>query len=387
MDSLSFLFHRISEKYIFEQIFKNMADAQLNIKPMEEWGLFSNINKPLVIAGPCSVESEEQIFETAQMLQVGGIEVLRAGLWKPRTFPGSFEGIGEVGIPWLKRVQRELKMKIATEVANAKHVEEVLKAGIDLLWIGARTTTNPFAVQEIAEALRGVDIPVWVKNPVNPDVELWEGALRRLNLVGLTKIAAIHRGFSAYASSKYRNVPQWQLPIELKQRYPNLQMFCDPSHIAGQRKYVFEVSQQAMDMGFTGLFIESHICPEHALSDAAQQLTPTDLFSLLEKLIIRVGETENVEYKENMDDLRAQIDILDQDLLDILTKRMNISAEIGRYKKENNITILQPGRWETLLAQVLRKGEERGLQREFLEKIFKAIHQASIDCQTKIMNQ
>jgi chorismate mutase len=364
-----------------------MEEKQLNIHMLENWGLFSEVKRPLLIAGPCSVESEEQVFQTAKALKAGGVELLRAGLWKPRTHPNSFEGVGHIGIPWLQRIQRELGMKIATEVANTQHVEEALKAGIDLLWIGARTTTNPFAVQEIAEALRGTDVPVLVKNPVNPDVELWAGALKRLNLVGLKKIGAIHRGFSTFGKSKYRNLPQWQLPIEMKRRYPDLLMICDPSHIAGRRDSIFEVAQKSMDLGFSGLFIESHISPDQALSDAAQQITPTTLFQLLKKLVIRVGDSEDMAYKASIDDLRAQIDVIDQDLLDILAKRMEISAEIGHYKKANNITILQAGRWDNLLAQVLKKGEERGLQREFLEKIFNAIHQASIDRQTDVMNE
>lgn len=361
-------------------------NTQLNLLVPEEWGLFSDTHRPLVIAGPCSAESEQQLFETAKVLKTGGIEILRAGLWKPRTHPNSFEGMGAMGLPWLQQIQRELGMKVATEVANAKHVEEVLKAGIDLLWIGARTTTNPFAMQEIAEALRGEDVPVFVKNPVNPDVELWAGALMRLNLVGVKKIGVIHRGFSIYGASKYRNVPQWQLPIEMKRRYPDLLMINDPSHIAGNRDYLFEVAQQAMDLGFSGLMIETHVCPEKALSDAAQQITPAALFQLLEKLIIRVGDSENLKYRESIEELRSQIDVIDQDLLDLLAKRMGISAEIGQYKKENNITILQPERWDAILVQVFKKGEQRGLQREFLEKIFKAIHQASIDRQTEIMN-
>ena len=259
---------------------------QLNLQALESWGLFSDIKRPLLIAGPCSAESEEQLFETARALKAEGTELLRAGLWKPRTHPNSFEGVGSIGLLWLQRVQQELGMKVATEVANTKHVEEALKAGIDLLWIGARTTTNPFAIQEIAEALRGVDVPVLVKNPVNPDVELWDGALKRLNLAGLKKIGAIHRGFSTFGKSKYRNLPQWQLPIEIKRRYPDLLMICDPSHIAGRRDSIFEVAQKSMDLGFSGLFIESHISPDQALSDAVQQITPAVLFQLLNKLVI-----------------------------------------------------------------------------------------------------
>ncbi len=315
------------------------------------------------------------------------MEVLRAGIWKPRTRPNCFEGVGSEGLSWMQRVQRELGMKISTEVANVKHVYEALKAGMDMLWIGARTTANPFAMQEIADALKGTDIPVLVKNPVNPDVELWIGALERLNMAGLKKMGVIHRGFSTYGKTKYRNVPQWQLPIEIKRRFPEMLMICDPSHISGKREYIQEISQQAMDLGFDGLIVESHICPEIALSDAAQQVTPMALSEILDKLVIRDIDSENVEYKENIDELRARIDVLDNDLLELLASRMRVSDEIGKYKKQNNITILQPGRWDTILGKVFEKGNQKGLDNEFLEKIFKAIHQASIDRQTKIMNE
>lgn len=363
-----------------------MTATKLDLKKVGEWGLFSDITKPIVIAGPCSAESEQQLFETARELKAAGVEVLRAGIWKPRTRPNCFEGVGSEGLEWMRRVQRELDMKISTEVANVKHVHEVLKAGVDMLWIGARTTANPFAMQEIADALRGTDIPVLIKNPVNPDVELWIGALERLNMAGLKKIGVIHRGFSAYGRSRYRNIPQWQLPIEIKRRFPDMLMICDPSHISGKREYIQEISQQAMDLGFDGLIIESHICPEMALSDAAQQLTPVALSGILEKLIIREVDSENLEYKENIDELRARIDVIDNELLDLLANRMKVSDEIGRYKKQNNITILQSGRWDKILEKVFRIGAEKSLDNEFLEKVFKAIHQASIDRQTHIMN-
>lgn len=364
-----------------------MAAIQLDLVKVNEWGIFPDTKKPLIIAGPCSAESEQQLFETAKALKNGGVNVLRAGIWKPRTRPNCFEGVGSDGLGWMRRVQRELGMKTSTEVANVKHVYEALKAGVDLLWIGARTTANPFAMQEIADALKGTDIPVLVKNPVNPDVELWIGALERLNLAGLKKIGIIHRGFSTYTKAKYRNTPQWQIPIEIKHRYKDIVMICDPSHISGKREYIQEVSQQAMDLGFDGLIIESHICPEIALSDAAQQITPSFLSEILSRLIIRNIDSENMEYKENIDELRARIDELDDELLQILASRMSVSAEIGKYKKQNNITILQPGRWDKILEKVFQKGKEKGLNEEFLEKVFKAIHQASIDCQTEIMNQ
>lgn len=364
-----------------------MTTTKLELAGVSEWGIFSDLRRPLVVAGPCSAESEQQLYETAKGLRAAGVEVLRAGIWKPRTRPNCFEGVGAEGLPWMQRVQRELGMKVATEVANVKHVYEALKAGMDMLWIGARTTANPFAMQEIADALKGADIPVLVKNPVNPDVELWIGALERLNMAGLRKIGVIHRGFSTYGKSKYRNVPQWQLPIEVKRRFPEMLMICDPSHISGRREYLREVSQQAMDLGFDGLIVESHICPEIALSDSAQQLTPAALGALLEGLVIREVDTENLEYRENIDELRARIDVLDNELLELLANRMRVSDEIGRYKKQNNITILQPGRWDTILEKVFAKGAEKGLDSEFLEKVFKAVHQASIDRQTRIMNE
>lgn len=364
-----------------------MTATKLDLIATQEWGLFSDLTRPIVIAGPCSAESEQQVFETAKALKASGVEVLRAGIWKPRTRPNCFEGVGAEGLVWMRRVQRELGMKISTEVANVKHVYEALKAGVDMLWVGARTSANPFAMQEIADALKGTDIPVLVKNPVNPDVELWIGALERLNMAGLKKIGVIHRGFSTYGKSKYRNVPQWQLPIEIKRRFPDLLMICDPSHISGKREYIHEISQQAMDLGFDGLIVESHICPEIALSDAAQQVTPMNLSEILGKLIIREVDSENVDYKENIDELRAKIDVIDNDLLDLLASRMKVSDEIGKYKKQNNITILQPGRWDSILGKVFEKGTAKGLDNEFLEKVFKAIHQASIDRQTAIMNE
>lgn len=364
-----------------------MVTTKLDLVNVDEWGIFPDRKKPLIISGPCSAESEQQLFETAKALRNAGVHVLRAGIWKPRTRPNCFEGVGAEGLPWMRWVQRELGMKTSTEVANVKHVYEALKAGIDLLWIGARTTANPFAMQEIADALKGTDIPVLVKNPVNPDVELWVGALERLNMAGLKKIGVIHRGFSSYMQTKYRNIPQWQIPIEIKRRFKDILMICDPSHISGKREYVREISQQAMDLGFDGLIIESHICPEIALSDAAQQVTPAALAELISGLVIRTIDTENVEYKESIDELRARIDELDDELIGILARRMKISAEIGKYKKQNNITILQTGRWDKILEKVFQKGSERGLSNEFLEKVFTAIHEASIDKQREIMDK
>lgn len=361
--------------------------CQLDIQPCSEWNLFSRLQRPLVIAGPCSAESEEQLFNTATLLKNNGIEVLRAGIWKPRTRPNCFEGVGEKGLPWLQQVQKTLGLKISTEVANAHHVEAALKYGIDMLWIGARSTANPFVVQEIAEALKGVDIPVLVKNPVNPDIELWVGAFERLYLCGIKKLGAIHRGFSSYNSSRYRNTPQWQIPIELKRRIKQLPLFCDPSHISGHREYIQEISQKAMDLGFDGLIIESHFQPDCALSDAAQQITPQQLNDMLGQLIIRDAHPNNSSNHLIIEELREKIDTLDNSIMEALTHRMKIIEEIGHYKKQNNITILQPDRWENILSRVTEEARKNNLPVELVERVFKAIHQASIDRQTDIMNE
>jgi chorismate mutase len=343
--------------------------------------------RPLVMAGPCSAETEEQVMQTAVKLKEQGILIFRAGIWKPRTRPNSFEGVGKEGLPWLKKVKEELGMLVATEVANAAHVFEALKYGIDMLWIGARTTANPFAVQEIADSLEGTDIPVLIKNPVNPDVELWIGAFERINNAGIKKLAAIHRGFSAYGKSFYRNNPHWQIPIELKRRIPKLKILTDPSHICGDRDLLFEVSQKAMDLNFDGLIIETHITPDKALSDAAQQITPEGLKNLLSKLVLRKADIENTITMHTLDDLRLEIDKYDDHLLEILDKRMKVADRIGSYKKENNLTILQSSRWDQLLNQRIQEGERKGLSEEFIIKLFRAIHQESINHQTKIMNE
>ena len=361
--------------------------CQLDIQPCSEWNLFSRLQRPLVIAGPCSAESEEQLSNTATLLKNNGIEVLRAGIWKPRTRPNCFEGVGEKGLPWLQYIQKTLGLKVATEVANAHHVEAALKQGIDMLWIGARSTANPFVVQEIAEALKGVDIPVLVKNPVNPDIELWVGAFERLYICGIKKLGAIHRGFSSYNSNRYRNTPQWQIPIELKRRIKQLPLFCDPSHISGHREYIQEISQKAMDLGFDGLIIESHIQPDCALSDAAQQITPQQLNNILKQLIIRDAHPNNSSNHLIIEELREKIDTLDNSILEALTHRMKIIEEIGHYKKQNNITILQPDRWENILSRVIDEARKNNLPVELVERVFKAIHQASIDRQTDIMNR
>ncbi len=345
------------------------------------------LERPLVMAGPCSAESEEQVIETARQLHKNGIKIFRSGIWKPRTRPNTFEGVGSRGLPWLRRVKEEFGMLTAIEVANVKHVYESLKAGIDILWIGARTTANPFSVQEIADSLKGVDIPVMVKNPVNPDTELWIGALERINNVGIKKIAAIHRGFSTYNKTEYRNSPQWEIPIELRRRIPDLPIITDPSHICGNKELLLEVSQRSIDLNFDGLMIETHINPEKALSDAAQQITPEELKSLLNKLILRKSNIENALLLTTLEELRQEIDNFDDKLLDILNSRMAISRKIGEYKKKHNITILQASRWDELLKRSIKLAGKKGLSEEFITKVFKAIHQESINHQTKVMNK
>ncbi len=358
---------------------------ELQLEAFEFDGI--STERPFLMAGPCSAETEEQVMETARKLKKLGIRIFRAGIWKPRTRPNSFEGVGKDGLPWLKKVKEELGMMVATEVANATHVFEALKYGIDMLWLGARTTANPFAVQEIADSLEGTDIPVLIKNPVNPDVELWIGAFERINNAGIKKMAAIHRGFSAYGKSFYRNNPQWQIPIELKRRIPNLKILTDPSHICGDRDLLFEVSQKAMDLNFDGLIIETHITPDKALSDAAQQITPDGLKKLLNDLVLRKADIENTITMNTLEDLRLEIDKYDDRLLEILEKRMKVADRIGVYKKENNLTILQSSRWDQLLNQRITEGDRKGLSEEFVIKLFRAIHQESINHQTKIMNE
>lgn len=340
---------------------------ELDLKPIE----LADIEKkrPMIIAGPCSAETEQQVMDTALMLANKGIKIFRAGIWKPRTKPGGFEGIGVEGLAWLKRVKQETGMYVATEVATAKHVYECLKAGIDVLWIGARTTANPFAVQEIADALKGVDVPVLIKNPVNPDLELWIGALERINNAGLKQLGAIHRGFSSYDKKLYRNLPQWHIPIELRRRIPELPIFCDPSHIGGKRELVAPLCQQAMDLGFDGLIVESHCNPDCAWSDAAQQVTPDVLDYILNLLVIR-KETQTTE---NLGELRNQIDDCDNQIMEVLAKRMRICREIGTFKKEHDMTILQTGRYNEILDKRGAQGSLCGMNAEFIKKVFEAI--------------
>ena len=342
-------------------------------------------DKPWIISGPCSAETKEQTLETARQLAANGIKVFRAGIWKPRTRPGNFEGVGEVGLEWLQDVKRETGMLTATEVANAKHVWSAIKGGIDIIWIGARTTANPFMMQDIAESLKGCNIPVLVKNPVNPDVELWLGAIERLESVGLNKIGLIHRGFSSYEKLLYRNAPGWKIAMEIKRRRPDLPIFCDPSHIAGKREYLFELSQKALDLNLDGLMIESHINPDKAWSDAKQQLTPEALKEMLNKLVVRAVSPEQASL-DSLNELRFQIDQIDSELIDMLRKRMDVCVKIGEYKKSNNMTVYQPTRWDTILNKYSAMARERDLDENFIGQVFTAIHDASVNVQTKVLN-
>ncbi|MFA6831926.1 MAG: bifunctional 3-deoxy-7-phosphoheptulonate synthase/chorismate mutase type II [Bacteroidaceae bacterium] len=339
--------------------------------------------RPMVIAGPCSAETEEQVMTTAKQLVDRGQKVYRAGIWKPRTKPGGFEGVGTVGLEWLQQVKKEYGMYTATEVATPKHVEEALKAGIDILWIGARTTANPFAVQDLADALAGVDVPVLIKNPVNPDLELWIGAMERLNNAGVKKLGAIHRGFSSYDKTIYRNIPQWHIPIELRRRIPNLPIFSDPSHIGGRRELIAPLCQQAMDLNFDGLIIESHCDPDSAWSDAKQQITPDVLEYILNLLVIR-SETSTTE---NIKELRKQIDECDTSVIELLAKRMRISREIGTFKKEHSITVLQSDRYREILDKRGAQGALCGMKESFMRDIFEAIHEESVRQQMEIINK
>lgn len=342
-----------------------------------------NPKRPIVIAGPCSAESEEQVIETAKGLASKGIKIFRAGIWKPRTKPGGFEGIGVIGLPWLKRVKEETGMYVTTEVATKDHVFEALKAGIDMLWIGARTSANPFAVQEIADALKGVDIPVLIKNPVNPDLELWIGAFQRLYNAGIRRLGAIHRGFSSYDKKIYRNLPLWHIPIELRRRMPDLPIFCDPSHIGGKRELIAPLCQQAMDLNFDGLMIESHRDPDAAWSDAFQQITPDVLDYVLNLLVIR----DSTQTTESLAELRRQIDGIDEQILELLAKRMRVSREIGVYKKEHNMPILQSPRYSEILENRSDMGKQMELNPEFIREMLKEIHEESVRQQMIIMNE
>lgn len=351
-----------------------------DIKPIKFCGVDSK--RPVVIAGPCSAETEEQVIETAMDLAKNGVRIFRAGIWKPRTKPGGFEGVGSVGLTWLQEVKKETGMLVATEVANKQHVEEALNAGVDVLWIGARTSANPFAMQEIADSLVGADVPVLVKNPVNPDLELWIGAMQRIYNAGIRQIGAIHRGFSAYGKHLYRNMPQWHIPIELRRRMPELTLICDPSHIGGKRELVAPLSQQAMDMGFDGLIVESHCDPDSAWSDKSQQVTPEVLNFILNMLVVR----DTTQTTESLTLLRQQIDQIDNDLLESLSKRMRISREIGQYKKEHSMPVVQTGRYDDILNSRAAAAEELGMNGDFMKTVYQAIHEESVRQQIEVLN-
>ena len=352
---------------------------------MREWVNAFGLDHPLVIAGPCSAETEEQVLKIAHKLKDTDVSVYRAGIWKPRTRPGMFEGVGAIGLKWLAKVKEETGLMIATEVANANHVKLALDYDVDVLWIGARSTVSPFIVQEIADALEGTDKIVLVKNPVNPDLALWLGGIERLHSANIKKLGVIHRGFSTYDKSKYRNNPEWQIPIELQNRFPDLPLICDPSHIAGRRDLIFDLSQTALDLNFDGLMIESHWDPDNAWSDAKQQVTPTRLVEIMKDLKIRKETTEEANFQNQLQQLRTQIDVADQNLLDILGKRMKVAEEIGLLKKKNNVAVLQSKRWNEILGKMILDGQERDLGEEFILRLFKAIHQESINHQEHIL--
>lgn len=348
----------------------------------EKWN-----KRPLIISGPCSAETEEQVIETAVRLhKTGKVDILRAGIWKPRTRPGSFEGIGTKGLPWMQQAKKITGMPVTVEVATAKQVEDALHFDVDVLWIGARTTVNPFSVQEIADALRGVDVPVLIKNPINPDLELWIGAVERVAKAGIKQIGLIHRGFSSYGNTEYRNAPMWHLAIEMKRRNPDMMLINDPSHICGRRDILQEVAQKAIDLDYDGFIIESHIDPDKAWSDAKQQVTPERLAEMLGSLKWRKEDVASEEYHAALEKLRQQINHLDDELMQILGQRMKVAEKIGQYKKNNNITILQTNRWNEILQRAFDRGDKMGLSKEFVTKYFDAVHMESINHQNKILN-
>ncbi len=357
-----------------------------NKKEMRSWLENFNLPHPLVIAGPCSAETEGQVLKIAHKLKDTDVTVYRAGIWKPRTRPGMFEGVGAIGLGWLKKVKEETGLLTATEVANKDHVKLAIENDVDILWIGARSTVSPFIVQEIADALEGTDKIVLVKNPVNPDLSLWLGGVERLYTANIKNLGLIHRGFSTYEKTKFRNIPEWQIAIEVKNRFPDLPMICDPSHIAGRRDLIFDLSQAALDLNFEGLMIETHSDPDNAWSDAKQQVTPTRLVEIMKDLKVRKKTTEEEAYRHELNTLRAQIDVVDQTLLDTLGKRMKVAKEIGNLKLANNVAVLQNKRWNEILGKMILEGQERELSEEFILRVFKAIHQESINKQEKILN-
>jgi chorismate mutase len=353
-------------------------------KENRKWLDGMGLSHPIVIAGPCSAETEEQVLKTAHLLKDTDTNVFRAGIWKPRTRPGGFEGVGGIGLPWLQRVREETGMKITTEVGNASHVELALKADVDILWIGARTTVNPFAVQEIADALKGVDKPVLVKNPVNPDLALWLGGVERFQANGISQLGVIHRGFSAHNTGHYRNKPKWHIAIELKKEFPDLPLILDPSHICGRRDTILDVSQTALDLNFDGFMIETHFDPDNAWSDAAQQITPAQLNEITKDLRIRQKSSSKESFQSKLNLYRKELDLIDNNIIEILSDRMVVAEGIGRLKKQENVAILQSGRWSDILSTMIAAGKSKGLSEEFIQEVFKAIHVESINIQHNV---
>ena len=353
---------------------------------LKKWLENLKLNHPLVIAGPCSAETEDQVLKIAHQLKNSDVSIFRAGIWKPRTRPGMFEGVGAIGLKWLKKVKDQTGLLTATEVANANHVKLAVEHNIDVLWIGARSTVSPFIIQEIADALKNTKKIVLVKNPVNPDLSLWLGGIERLHSSNIKNLGVIHRGFSTYEKTKYRNNPEWQLPIELQNRFPDLPLICDPSHICGRRDTLQSVSQTALDLNFDGLMIETHIDPDGAWSDAAQQIKPEILIKMMSDLKMRKITTDEIDFKNSLNTLRTQIDVIDQGLLDTLGKRMKVAIEIGNLKKKKNVAVLQTKRWNEILGKMILDGEEKGLSEEFILRMFKAIHQESINHQNRVIN-
>lgn len=358
------------------------TEQTLNEKVQAVWS-----KRPLIISGPCSAETEEQVLQTAQRLAATGkIDMLRAGIWKPRTKPGMFEGVGAKGLPWLQQAKKMTGLPVTVEVATAKQVQDALTFEVDVLWIGARTTVNPFSVQEVADALRGVDVPVLIKNPVNPDMELWSGAVERVARAGIKQIGLIHRGFSSYGNTEYRNAPMWHLAIDMKLKYPDMPFINDPSHICGRRDILLGTMQKAVDLDYDGFIIESHIDPDNAWSDAKQQVTPERLAEMLDSIVWRKEDVNSEEYHAALEKLRQQINQLDDELMQILSQRMRIAEQIGRYKKDNNITILQTNRWNEIIERATKQGEKIGLSKEFVTRYFDAVHMESINHQKKVLD-
>ena len=358
---------------------------KLNIDPINTW--IKNDSDPLIISGPCSAETYDQLRETCKQLKSHRINLMRAGVWKPRTRPGTFEGNGEDALKWIADIKEELGVQFTVEVANTSHIELALKYGIDILWIGARTTVNPFSVQEIADAIKGTDTPVLIKNPINPDLSLWMGALERINTAGITKMGAIHRGFSMTGKSKYRYVPMWKIAIDLKSNMPNLPVICDPSHICGNRDMIFETSQKALDLGYDGLIIESHIDPDNAWSDAKQQVTPDVLSKIKSDLKVKTKKEDDKSYKHLLDEIREGIDDVDKEIVDIISKRIELVKKIGEFKKEQDLTTFQVDRWNEVFKSRIDWAIEKGLEKDFIEDLYKVIHLGSINVQNKIINK